>query len=152
MTLQVMSFIMTCAGCLLGLRFLFASGAVLKEWGIEATVWLDGRISPDWRVLSRPRPDVLPRTTGCPLGCPLAVCLVAAGGIALLACLGLFEFRVRRGQRWHIPLGRRRDGASGWLHLGMVGRAVTAPWLSGKGRSFPKGAPSSTPSPSRRPR
>ena len=37
MTFQVMALIMTCGGCLLGLRFIFAGGSVLKEWGIEAT-------------------------------------------------------------------------------------------------------------------
>ena len=37
MTFQVIALVMTCAGCLLGLRFIFAGGSVLKEWGIEAT-------------------------------------------------------------------------------------------------------------------
>ena len=37
MTSQIMALIMTGAGCLLGLRFIFAGGLVLKEWGIEAT-------------------------------------------------------------------------------------------------------------------
>ena len=35
--ISVMASIMTCAGCPLGLRFIFAGGSVLKEWGIEAT-------------------------------------------------------------------------------------------------------------------
>jgi hypothetical protein len=96
MTFQVMALIVTCAGCLLGLRFIFAGGSVLKEWGIEATAGSLYSISPDWRDLSRPRPDVLPRTGGCPLGSPLCVCLVTGGAIALLACLGLFDFLARR--------------------------------------------------------
>ena len=37
MTFQVMALIMTCVGCLLGVRFIFAGGSVLKEWGIEET-------------------------------------------------------------------------------------------------------------------
>jgi hypothetical protein len=37
MTFQVMAVIMTCAGCLLGVRFIFSGGSVLKEWGIEET-------------------------------------------------------------------------------------------------------------------
>lgn len=37
MTFRVMALIMTCAGCFLGLRFIFAGGSVLKEWGIEVT-------------------------------------------------------------------------------------------------------------------
>jgi hypothetical protein len=37
MSFQVMALIMTCAGCLLGARFIFAGGSVLQEWSIEAT-------------------------------------------------------------------------------------------------------------------
>ncbi len=37
MTFQMMALVMTCAGCLLGGRFIFAGGSVLKEWGVEPT-------------------------------------------------------------------------------------------------------------------
>ena len=35
MTFQVMAIIVTCAGCVLGIRFIFTGASVLKEWGIE---------------------------------------------------------------------------------------------------------------------
>jgi hypothetical protein len=96
MTFQVMALIMTCAGCLLGLRFLFASGAVLKEWGIEATA---GSLVVSRRIgafyLGLALMFFLGRRAA-PSHVRSAVCLVAVGGIALLACLGLFEFRARR--------------------------------------------------------
>jgi hypothetical protein len=96
MTFQVMALIMTCAGCLLGVRFIFAGGSMLKEWGVEVTA---GSLV------------VFRRIGAIYLGLALmfflgqsaaasdlrsAVCLVTGGAIALLACLGLFEFLARR--------------------------------------------------------
>ncbi len=96
MTFHVMALIMTCAGCLLGLRFLFASGAVLKEWGVEATA---GSLVVSRRIgaiyLGLALIFFLGRGAA-PSDLRSAVCLVTAGGIALLACLGLFEFLARR--------------------------------------------------------
>ena len=34
---EIMAYIMTAAACFLGLRFIFAGGGVLKEWGVEVT-------------------------------------------------------------------------------------------------------------------
>ena len=96
MTFRVLALIMTCAGCLLGLRFIFAGGSVLKEWGIEATA---GSLVVSRRIgaiyfglalmffLGRAAPPSDVRS---------AVCVVTGGTIALLACLGLFEFLARR--------------------------------------------------------
>ena len=96
MTFRVLALIMTCAGCLLGLRFIFAGGSVLKEWGIEATA---GSLVVSRRIgaiyfglalmffLGRAAP---------PSDVRLAVCVVTGGTIVLLACLGLCEFLARR--------------------------------------------------------
>ena len=96
MTFRVMALIMTCAGCLLGLRFIFAPGAVLKEWGLEATpgtLVVSRRIGAIYLCIalmfflgrSASRSDLRAE-----------VCLVTGGSIALLACLGFFEFAARR--------------------------------------------------------
>ena len=37
MTFKIIAYLMTVGGCILGLRFIFAGAAVLKEWGIEVT-------------------------------------------------------------------------------------------------------------------
>jgi hypothetical protein len=96
MSFQVMALIMTCAGCLLGARFVLAGGSVLKEWGIEETA---GSL-----VVSRRMGAIyfglalmffLGRAAA-PSDFRSAVCLVTGGAIALLACLGLFEFLARR--------------------------------------------------------
>jgi hypothetical protein len=96
MAFQVIALIMTVAGAILGARFLFAGGSVLKEWGLEA--------APGSLVLFR-------RMGALYLGLALmffvgraaspselrsAVCLVTGGAIAALACLGLFDFWSRR--------------------------------------------------------
>jgi hypothetical protein len=96
MTFRIMALVMAFAGCFLGLRFMFATGGVLKEWGIEATA---GSL-------------VVPRRIGAiylglalifflgrgadPSDLRAAVCLVTGGASTLLASLGLFEFRARR--------------------------------------------------------
>ena len=96
MTFQVMALIVTCAGCLLGFRFIFAGASVLKEWGIEVTagsVALFRRIGALYLGLALM--FFLGRAAG-PSDLRSAVCLVTGGAIALLACLGLFEFLARR--------------------------------------------------------
>ena len=96
MSFQIMAYVMTGAACLLGLRFIFAGGDVLEEWGIEATA---GALIPLRRLgviyfglglmffLGRNAP---------PSDFRSAVCLVMAGAVAALAGLGLFEFLARR--------------------------------------------------------
>lgn len=96
MTFQMMALVMTCAGCLLGGRFIFAGGSVLKEWGIEPT---PGAIIVFRRIgaiyLGLALMFFLGRAAD-PSDLRSAVCLVMSGAIALLAGLGLFEFLARR--------------------------------------------------------
>ena len=130
MTFQVIALIMTCAGCLLGLRFIFAGASVLKEWGIQETA---GSLVVSRRIgaiyLGLALMFFLGRAAA-PSDLRSAVCLVAGGAIALLACLGLFEIRVVRNERWRLPLGRRGGGARGRLRLGVVGRSMMAPSIT----------------------
>jgi hypothetical protein len=96
MTFQLMSLIMTCAACLLGLRFIFAGGSVIEEWGIEATA---GSLVVSRRIGTLYLGLALMFFLGqaaAPSDLRSAVCLVTGGAIALLACLGLFEFRAGR--------------------------------------------------------
>ena len=96
MTFQMMALVMTCAGCLLGGRFIFAGGSVLKEWGVEAT---PGAIIVFRRIgaiyLGLALMFFLGRQAQ-PSDLRSAVCLVMGGAITLLAGLGLFEFLARR--------------------------------------------------------
>jgi hypothetical protein len=96
MTFQLMAFIMAGGGCLLGVRFLFAGGSVLKEWGVETS---DGSLALFRRIgaiyLGLALMFFLGRAAA-PSDLRSAVCLVTAGAVALLACLGLVEFRARR--------------------------------------------------------
>ena len=96
MTFKIMAYVMTFGGCVLGLRFIFAGASVLKEWGIEAT---DGPLVICRRIgalyLGLALMFFLGRTAA-PSELRSAVCLGVGGAIALLACLGLFEFWARR--------------------------------------------------------
>jgi hypothetical protein len=96
MTFKIMALVMTFAGCLLGLRFLFAAGSVLDEWGIEASA---GSLVVSRRIgaiyLGLALMFFLGRAAA-PSELRSAVCLVTGGAIALLACLGLFEFLAGR--------------------------------------------------------
>jgi hypothetical protein len=96
MTFKLMAFVMTFAGCLLGLRFIFAAGSVLEEWGLEATA---GSLVVSRRIgaiyLGLALMFFLGRAAA-PSDIRSAVCLVAGGAIGLLACLGLFELLARR--------------------------------------------------------
>jgi hypothetical protein len=93
MTFKIMAFVMTFAGCFLGLRFIFAGASVLNEWGIEANV---GSLVVARRLgaiyLGLALMFFLGRSAG-PSDMRSAACLVTGGAIALLACLGLFELR-----------------------------------------------------------
>jgi hypothetical protein len=95
MTFYIMALIMTGAGSLLGLRFIFAGGAVLKEWGLEPTAGalvLFRRMGAIYLGLAL----MFLGRAAAPADLRSAVCLVAGGAIALLAYLGLFEFLARR--------------------------------------------------------
>jgi hypothetical protein len=96
MTFQLMSLIMTCAACLLGLRFIFAGASAIAEWGIEATA---GSLVVSRRIGTLYRGLALMFFLGqaaAPSDLRSAVCLVTGGAIAVLACLGLFEFLAGR--------------------------------------------------------
>jgi hypothetical protein len=96
MSFRVMALVMTCAGLLLGLRFIFAAGSVLHEWGIEATTGslvVSRRIGAIYLGLAV---MFFVGRSAAPSELRSAVCLVAGGAIALLAGLGLCEFLARR--------------------------------------------------------
>jgi hypothetical protein len=96
MTFRVMALIMAGAGCLLGLRFIFAGGSVLQEWGVEATVGalvVARRIGAIYLGLAL---MFFVGRAAPPSDLRSAACLVTGGAIALLAGLGLFELLARR--------------------------------------------------------
>lgn len=96
MTFQLMALIMTGAACLLGARFIFVGGSVLKEWGLEVTT---GTLIVCRRIgvlyLGIAVMFFLGRYAA-PSNLRTAVCLVTGGMIAVLSGLGLFEFLSRR--------------------------------------------------------
>jgi hypothetical protein len=96
MTFKLLAYVMTIAGCVLGVRFIFAGASVLKEWGIEPT---DGPSVICRRLgalyLGLALMFFLGRAAG-PSDLRSAVCLGMGGASALLAALGLFEFSAGR--------------------------------------------------------
>jgi len=91
-----MALLVTIAGSLLGIRFIFAGGSVLNEWGVEKTAGaliLFRRIGAIYIALALM--FFLGRTAGAS-EIRSAVCLVTGGAVGLLACLGVFEFLARR--------------------------------------------------------
>ena len=96
MTFQIMALVMTCAGCLLGFRFMFAGSSVLKEWGVEATTGsliMFRRIGAVYLALAL---MFFLARAAAPSDLRSTTCLVTGAAIALLSCLGLFEFLARR--------------------------------------------------------
>ncbi|MCM5552925.1 hypothetical protein [Pleomorphomonas sp. NRK KF1] len=96
MTFQIMAYVTTVAACLLGLRFIFAGGGVLKEWGVDVTaggLMLFRRLGVIYLGLALM--FFLGRNAS-PSDFRSAVCLVMAGAVAVLAALGLFEYLARR--------------------------------------------------------
>ncbi len=96
MTFEILALIITGAGTLLGLGFMFAGRFMLKQWGIDAT---DASL-----VMSRRLGAVylgiallffLGRSAA-PSVLRFAVCAGLGVAIGLLACLGLFELMSRR--------------------------------------------------------
>src|SRR3954464_13724754 len=96
MTFKIMAYVMTVAGCVLGLRFIFAGASLLKEWGIQAT---DGPLVICRRLgavyLGLALLFFLGRTAA-PSDLRSAVCLGVGGASGGPACLGLFERRAGR--------------------------------------------------------
>lgn len=96
MTFQILAYIMAGAACLLGLRFIFAGGGVLKEWGLEATAGaliLLRRLGVLYLGLAL---MFFLGRNAAPSNFRSAVCLVIGGAVAVLAILGVFEFLARR--------------------------------------------------------
>ena len=96
MTFQIMAYVITGAACLLGLRFIFAGGGVLNEWGIEETAGaliLFRRLGVIYLGLAL---IFFLGRNAAPSDLRSAVCLVMGGAVAVLACLGLVEFLARR--------------------------------------------------------
>ncbi len=96
MTFEILALVMTVACIVLGARFIFFGGSVLKEWGLESTT---GALILFRRMglmyLGLALMFFLGRTAG-PSDIRSAVCLVMGGTAILLAGLGLYEFLARR--------------------------------------------------------
>jgi hypothetical protein len=116
MTFKTMAYVMTFAGSVLGLRFLFAGTSVLKQWGIAPT---DGPLVMGRRIgalyLGLALLFFLGRAAA-PSDLRSAVCLGMAASIALLAGLGLFELRAGRvGSGIVVPAVVEVVLAAGWM-------------------------------------
>tara|TARA_R110002020_G_scaffold143867_4_gene316649 strand:+ start:337 stop:708 length:372 start_codon:yes stop_codon:yes gene_type:complete len=96
MTFQMIAIVMTIAGTILGLRFIFAGASVLKEWRVEATAGaliVCRRIGALYLGLAL---MFLLGQAAAPSDLRSAVCLGIGGASALLSGLGLFELSARR--------------------------------------------------------
>lgn len=112
MTFQIMAYIITGVACLLGLRFMFAGGGLLKEWGIEETTGaliLFRRLGVIYFGLAL---IFFLGRNAAPSDFRSAACLVMGGAVTVLAGLGLYEFQARR--------------ASAGIFRSVVGEAVIA--------------------------
>lgn len=91
MTFKHLAYLMTFAGSVLGLRFIFAGAAVLEQWKIEVA---DGPLVICRRIgalyLGIALMFFLGRSAG-PSELRSAVCLGMGLAVALLAALGLYE-------------------------------------------------------------
>ncbi len=123
MTFKAMAYVMTFAGIVLGLRFIFAGGSVLKEWSIDVT---DGALVICRRLgalyLGLALMFFLGRTAP-PSDLRAAVCMGIGATSALLACLGLFEFWAGRvGSRIVVPAVVEAVLAAGFVWVWRVGQ------------------------------
>lgn len=96
MTFRIMAWVMALAGCVLGIRLLFAGASLLDEWGIEVA---DGPLVICRRIgaiyLGLAVMFFLGRSAP-PSDLRSAVCIGVGGASALLAGLGIFELQARR--------------------------------------------------------
>jgi len=96
LTFEILALVMTVACIVLGARFIFFGGSVLKEWGLESTT---GALILFRRMglmyLGLALMFFLGRAAA-PSDIRSAVCLVMGGTAELLAILGLAEFLARR--------------------------------------------------------
>ncbi|MCB9763900.1 MAG: hypothetical protein H6739_29285 [Alphaproteobacteria bacterium] len=99
MTFQMIACVMTLAGSVLGLRFIFAGASILEEWAIEPT---QGALIVCRRLgalyLGLAGAFFLGRTAE-PSELRTALCLGIGAASAALAALGIFELVVGRVQR-----------------------------------------------------
>lgn len=98
MTFKIIAWVMTVAGTILGLRFIFAGASILKEWGIESA---DGALVVCRRLgaiyLGLALAFLLGRGAA-PSQLRTGLCVGIGGASALLACLGVFELVAGRAQ------------------------------------------------------
>ncbi|WP_152599653.1 hypothetical protein [Hoeflea sp. BAL378] len=96
LTFGILALVMTVACAVLGARFIFFGGSVLKEWGLEPST---GALILFRRMglmyLGLALMFFLGRTAAAS-EIRSALCLVMGGTSMLLACLGLSEFLARR--------------------------------------------------------
>lgn len=123
MTFEIMAYVMTLGACVLGLRFLFASASVLKEWSVEATtgsVLMGRRLGVVYLGLALM--FFLGRSAG-PSALRSGVCLGVGGASALLAAVGLLDLRARRvSARIIVPSAIETVLAAGFLWAWWGGR------------------------------
>lgn len=123
MSFRIMAWVMTFAGSVLGLRFVFAGAAVLSEWGLEVT---DAPLVVCRRIgalyLGLALLFFLGRSAA-PSDLRSAVCLGVGAASALLACLGLYERSAARvGSRILVPSIIELVLAGGFAWVWWVGR------------------------------
>ncbi|MGZ9809524.1 hypothetical protein ACXN5S_03585 [Pseudoroseicyclus sp. H15] len=96
MTFQILAFVMTAACIVLGARFMFFGGGLLKEWGLESST---GALILFRRMglmyLGLALAFFLGRNAG-PSDIRSALCLVLGVTAILLSGLGLYEYLARR--------------------------------------------------------
>ena len=113
MTFEIIAWVMTVAGTVLGLRFIVAGASILKEWGIAAT---SGALVVCRRLgavyLGLALTFFLGRGAA-PSSSRDGLCLGIGGASAMLACLGVFgiethairEDGLGRDGMEHVPRG-----------------------------------------------
>ena len=96
MSFEILALVMTLACVVLGARFIFFGGGLLKEWGLEQST---GALILFRRMglmyLGLAVMFFLGRTAG-PSDIRSAACLILGGTAILLAGLGVYEFMARR--------------------------------------------------------
>lgn len=123
MTFELMAYVMSVAGGVLGLRFIFAGASLLKEWGLEVS---DGAVVICRRLgvvyLGLALIFFLGRAAA-PSELRSAVCVGMGAVSALLAGLGFFELRAGRvGARIVVPAIIELVVAAGFAWTWWTGR------------------------------
>lgn len=98
MTFKIIAWLMTVAGSILGLRFVFAGASILEEWGIEPTAGalvVCRRLGAIYLGLAV---AFLLGRDAAPSPLRTGLCAGIGGASAMLACLGVFERLAGRAQ------------------------------------------------------